>query len=628
MTRALVAVMFASAVPAWASPPDADEVTGQVLDEGGKPIAGVKVLVHLGPGPVPEGRSRADGTFTVRGVPKGKHRYEVLHDSYAPKWGEVKTPGTLEVRLSRGASLRGDVVDENGRPVSTEIVAFSRDLTAQNKYGESDERGAFAFEGLHAAEYDVMARFDGDPAASARVTVRATQETVVHLKVNAGASISGKVVDAGGKPQRGVIHARSQKTGAEPDRMARLDAQGGFTLRGLRSGNSYFLSASTDGMKDAQEQKLVVAPATGVVVTVDMLNRVRGRLVDERGKAITRFFVNFAVQKSDDGSFELMPDELDRGVVLSATGYATKVLPLKGVALEADLGDIVLRDGRGVAVSVSDTQGRPLDGATAADNLTRDYDPMYGTRAMAPANRALTDASGRAQLEHLALDDASVWVSAPGYATVQAKVGREQSQVSVTLQLATTLSGKVSDAEGTVVSYGQVTAKREGERTRTCNISQLGKYELTDLPPGDWAIQAAEHATRFSRPLVVHLEPGAKLTRDLTFVVGVKNRITTLPPLAFDEYTLLQLVPGEHASIRSVDELTAAQRDRVTLFPSATRGVWETEQAEAGVTTLFVIRSNDEVVELRTGVATLPPNGGTTQVRLSEPVRLKKKQQH
>lgn len=102
-------------------------VAGIVVDESGKPMAGVRVSV-LGEGQ----RTAADGRFSIDGLPAGRTFYDSsgfsLH-ALIDGWcggGQIVVPGDLAIRvvLCRTATVRGVVVHEDGSPAAGADVYF------------------------------------------------------------------------------------------------------------------------------------------------------------------------------------------------------------------------------------------------------------------------------------------------------------------------------------------------------------------------------------------------------------------------------------------------------------------------------------------------------------------------
>ena len=102
-------------------------VTGRAVDAGGRPVKGARAqLGSIFEAFVPVGTTDDRGTFTLENCQAGSTTVTVQADGFAPQIQEVKVEGKTEpvvVTLSeRAATLRGRVVDVEGKPVAGAIV--------------------------------------------------------------------------------------------------------------------------------------------------------------------------------------------------------------------------------------------------------------------------------------------------------------------------------------------------------------------------------------------------------------------------------------------------------------------------------------------------------------------------
>jgi hypothetical protein len=141
------------------------------------------------------------GTFTL---PFVKTHSRVILEVEAPGYALTYSPvinvagvslTAVRVELSRGATIRGDVVDDRGRPVVDAVVVIRAaggqaqaprqpgSLTKLTKRTSSS--GAFAFDSLVEGAYDVIVRSPQHPPFVQRVTVSAGQELVLRISFSA-----------------------------------------------------------------------------------------------------------------------------------------------------------------------------------------------------------------------------------------------------------------------------------------------------------------------------------------------------------------------------------------------------------------------------------------------------------
>jgi hypothetical protein len=109
----------------------------------------------------------------------------------------------LEIRLERGATLRGKVLDAGGKPLSQASLRVKSKGLDQSIVGAVDEQGNFDLPGLDAGLVDVRAAADGYAAATASVLVGKTGDFFVELRLGKAIELRGVLTDAGGKPLAG-----------------------------------------------------------------------------------------------------------------------------------------------------------------------------------------------------------------------------------------------------------------------------------------------------------------------------------------------------------------------------------------------------------------------------------------
>jgi hypothetical protein len=210
-----------------------------------------------------------------------------------------RAPGDLrlDVRLERGASLRGRVVDDAGRAVADAEVWLSPNEAGA--VAETDADGMFTLPLRAAGEYWLCAR-KGDlgVAAQGPLHLPLADHDAGELLLRGPGVLAGTAVYPDGTPARELeLHAapaelRETAISSYPDApfdaakegapeglrwgWTVTDAQGRFALRGLRAG-AYFL------LED--KGRALHETGTEVRVVVD-LYRILVRVVDERGARV------------------------------------------------------------------------------------------------------------------------------------------------------------------------------------------------------------------------------------------------------------------------------------------------------------------------------------------------------
>lgn len=271
----------------------AGRIAGRVVDADGHPVPEFQVsaLTDRTSGganwvsPVRQDVSSETGEFVLENVPAGALEVSVVAKGYqAARVGgitveEGETRSGVEVRLARGTTLRGRVVEaQSGRPIPEADV--SADSAPAGTTTDAD--GAFSIEGLAAGKARVTARAPEFASASEIVEMGETGGTV-ELKLSPGASVSAVVVSPGGEPQSGAEATLTQagqswggtKAVAGPDgrvRFAHL-APGRY---GLTAGSAGRRSKSVDVTVEADQVRddvrVVVGGGATVLVNVTGLS--------------------------------------------------------------------------------------------------------------------------------------------------------------------------------------------------------------------------------------------------------------------------------------------------------------------------------------------------------------------
>jgi protocatechuate 3,4-dioxygenase beta subunit len=206
-------------------------VLGTVTDEDGKPVAGAAVRAGCGQY-VYSTVTDAAGKFVLVGVtPNSGTDYRGQPVVYAlgvtpPAGSTCESAGVSfgistgeklkqDVTLRTGASLRGEVTDAAGKPVSGASIGVYQDVgrggrsyfgnTSQPPFSKvmTDEKGAFVVRQLAPGSYGVSAHPPEDAnllGSDARVQVEAGSPANVKLVLKPGATLTGTLTDAAGKP--------------------------------------------------------------------------------------------------------------------------------------------------------------------------------------------------------------------------------------------------------------------------------------------------------------------------------------------------------------------------------------------------------------------------------------------
>ncbi|MCA8943517.1 MAG: carboxypeptidase regulatory-like domain-containing protein, partial [Planctomycetes bacterium] len=392
--RADVAVPGPAVVPTGGA-----RLRGRLVDSESKPRAGIELELSKGVG---DSRQRnattnADGEFEFD-YPTDWHEGQI--DLSATRWlfsdnstrsmpfvraGVTTELGDLVVIAA--SRIAGRVVDRTDHPLPGVTVEMRESVSAlgATHIVETGADGRFEFE-VEPCSGRLSTRARNYLPTDRSVTVeRGVDRTDLVIRLDAGDSIAGRVVDDLGKPLVGarVAPFRSRKLDGNTlvDRIdaaesTTSDEAGAFVLGGIEPGDSVRLRAWADGHGD-QVLTSIAAGRKDVTFRLVRHGSVRGVVVDANGEPIVGsqvetldesegMFGRTVVTTTDaSGRFEL--DGVPAGDLrLRATGahrpttsHVVTVpggMPLEGVRLVVDVGSRIL-------VSVLDAENRPVGGA-------------------------------------------------------------------------------------------------------------------------------------------------------------------------------------------------------------------------------------------------------------------------
>ena len=502
-------------------------VDGVVLSADGQPVGGATVMAtpaasqgfeHL-IGSNPSVQSGADGRFRLEGLSEGRHQVVAsLDDDRVTEVITVPVTAPVELRLERGRKITGRVVDPDGQPVANaEVGAFasSSGVFAMIEPTTSQADGRFRLEGVAPGQYRVYADSDVG-AASEQVTVVDDADATVELRIEAGGTVTGRVV--------GLASAElsSCRVSAPGSGGQTVGSDGSFTLTGVTFGQQQVTamvmpigkmrSVAVDVEPDRPAQvEIDFAKGVNLTGTVRRAGRsAAGVVVDVTGR--TQDSLTSTVT-STDGSWEvtgLEPGEYE----VAARSAAGATLTVESIVLSGDGRlDLDVPGGRISGLVLADETGQPI---TGADVELRGLEPPPLQRALA------TGADGRFASEELADGQYMVTASADGWATAETTVLLSEGvseETTLRLERSQHLDLLVREPSGRTPSSIQVLAARGGLVSASLQVAcdREGRCTLEGLAPGAYTLLVSANGSRLlsvtypGDPVSVALQPTGRL---------------------------------------------------------------------------------------------------------------------
>ncbi|HEY3445327.1 MAG TPA: carboxypeptidase-like regulatory domain-containing protein [Myxococcales bacterium] len=520
--------------------------------------------------------TKADGSFSVEGIPAGEFVLEVERDGFLDDKRLVKVPDEgLEVLLDPGATAEGRVVGPDGSP----CVGARVDLLHSPKDWRTDLEGRFRIPGLargqHVFEIDPPDDLAAVPVIREFVVAG---ERLIHfdMRLEASATLKGLVLGANDAPVRGA-RLMAQTAGCSEGAMT--DEGGHFEMRHLREGRYQV-------MVEAEDYRSLLAPAhTGEQAVFRLVPdqkplTVRGRVVGPDGLPIAAFEVDGDDRGAPDGRFEVTrrPEDED-SLTVASDGFAPLSRTFVGKAGEVvDLGDLALS--RGITVSGTVVEAGSLQPVADAlfevgseeelrEMLESAEHPNRNTRSRF-ARQPHTSTDGRFRVEHVAPSATHLFVFEWNHLPALLSLPAEREAIQVALRRGGEVRATVEDSEpgafpeivGWVRTANPILVPQHDgpayEAPRLARVDSTGSFRVAGLTAGRYKVSA----TRPGDSAAVYSETEVDVAADGTAsaVVSRKQGLDVMlrvfdPDGSVQDYPAALLAPGEVPLPKSKAEL-------------------------------------------------------------------------
>ena len=498
-------------------------VDGMVVDKDGRGVAGAAVYARGFNGLEDDDSRlvavcRQDGSF--HGCTDRSGSFWAQKPGFVPSAPvENKLFGAVQLQFvlrEVGCALRGTAVDAQGRGRDRVRITIARTSPRSEVAAPltlvTDAAGTFATDELAPGEHLLLARADGLAPSVSSFTSTANKAARLVVRLGAGATLTGSVVDEAGQPVLALIHAQLTLPGELDASIAALQPlrqlcefrvgspAGSYRLEHLPA--AYLLLQANSPGKVAFSQLLQLQE--GEVRRCDLVLRaggeIRGRIEDADGEPLAnwnidarttrRAHVGFA-RSAADGTFALQGLPADEYLLAATPSYDCK---LRAAPVKARLGetDVVLRTscteaqlGR-FTFRVLDAAGAPIGNVGVwIDSLDQLGNTQYTTWSPSGSYRTQALPPGRHELGVIAPDQARLRLGVrelPPGATVD--LGTVRMPKSGTMEL------RFDGANGQAVAPDEVSARDDAGNVASLTRGADGVYRSQPLPAGSYRATA------------------------------------------------------------------------------------------------------------------------------------------
>ncbi|MCY3001853.1 MAG: carboxypeptidase-like regulatory domain-containing protein [Planctomycetota bacterium] len=489
-----------------------------------------------------ETHANSDLSFEFRGVVASVERdVRVRPAKLAAKKSQLFKVGpgehaTMDVQLSRGATLLGRVVDEKGAPVAGAKLTVIVDPVAfgQGGYevreGESDATGAFALAAVTPGKVELIVTKKGTldrklpfeltegVAKDAGDVVLSSGEVVAgHVRWSDGRPCTGAKVEVNFDPAAlGGMSGLNALQGANGEGV--VDADGAFEVSGLGKGPFVVtVAARPEGAeRDHRARVAGVKPGTrDLELVLAAPLELSGRVLDTLGAPVVGATVR-AIEDSggmmrsiggrrvnskptgDDGSFVV--SDLSPGtwsLDARAEGF-TRCAPVDVTLARDEVHEpleLKLERGGAILGRVLRPDGTPAAGASVRQRITMESLRSIGAEENGVPRSATAGEDGNFRFGELGAGLVQLVASLDGFATstiveAQVKPGEETRDVVLTLRIGGRITGEVYAKDGTPAAGAQVIAQLTADplSQRFATSDREGLFAFEHMAPGAYQV--------------------------------------------------------------------------------------------------------------------------------------------
>ncbi len=607
--------------------------TGDVVDASGEPVAGAELKARFLPDSpasfrrVDEADTRTgeDGRFRftdltpgipleVKAMAKGYAPATLSVDPLAPR----ETRSGLRLVVTRGTSLSGRVLG-SGEPVAgakvavvprpsgsspMAILARGMDMDSEELTETTDGAGAFELRNMTPGAYRLAISASGHATLIVPgVKVEPGGVDLGALELEPGVEITGRVVDADGRPVAGAeVHATSQESQLiairrridNEDTAAVSGADGRFVVPDRRRGERVDLQVTHRDYQAAGAGGVEAPNPEPLRIVLTRSARVAGMVLDPTAKPVAGATVMVMVEQADpsraniggrgfafpvngrtddSGRFEI--DQAPSGqvrITASAQGWRTAELSSLEVPPGGTLDGLrlVLERGATVAGRVLDADGQPVIGA-----MVRFEVQHTGVRYFTQGSMATTGGDGRYVLE--GVEPGSRLIVARNQEGARAareiEVAPGINQLDLRFAGGFEISGRVVDGAGAPLAGASVAALAEAGDWRGAEARSGGdgSFTIEGVRDGQYRLRVTRegYATRLlEEPLQVAGAPLAGVEVVLTAGGSINGTLLGLEASQIPLVTVMATGGGSQWAIGQVSH------DGTYRIPDLAAGEW------------------------------------------------------